>query len=94
VPHTKVNNYQFFVIASDGGGWEHISVHVSERGKQAKRCPTWAEMCYIKDLFFAKDCTVLQYHPAEEDYVNMHPFCLHLWRPVGVEFPKPLKILV
>lgn len=30
------------IIASWGGGWEHVSVSL------ARRCPTWEEMCIIK----------------------------------------------
>jgi hypothetical protein len=33
------------VIASDGEGWEHVSVSL------ANRCPTWDEMCFIKGVF-------------------------------------------
>lgn len=75
----------FFCIASCGGGWEHVSVSP----KNQKRCPTWEEMCAIKDLFFDPEETVVQYHPAHSRYVNNHPYCLHLWRPVGAELPEP-----
>jgi hypothetical protein len=64
-----------FVIASDGGGWDHVSVHVENR------CPTWLEMCHVKDLFFKDDEVVMQLHPAKKDYVNCHQHTLHLWRP-------------
>ena len=40
--------YQSFtlsVIASDGQGWERVSV------SQPNCCPNWREMCFIKDLF-------------------------------------------
>ena len=23
----------------------------------------------------------MQLHPAEQEYINQHPYCLHLWRP-------------
>ncbi len=84
----KANKQTVFVIASDGAGWEHVSV------SRQDRCPTWAEMCEVKDLFFGPDEWVLQFHPAASDYVNNHPFCLHLWRPIGVDFPKPEAWLV
>jgi len=63
------------VIASDGGGWEHVSVLRNDR------TPTWDEMCQIKLMFWGMHETVIQYHPAEHDYINCHEFCLHLWRP-------------
>lgn len=65
----------FFVIASHGGGWDHISVSLDNR------TPSWKEMCYLKNLFFGKDSLVVQYHPPEANYKNYHPYCLHLWRP-------------
>lgn len=79
-----------FVIASDGGGWEHVSV--SPVGK--KRCPTWEEMCYVKSLFWSPDEVVIQYHPAESNYVNQYPYCLHLWRPMHAEIPMPPLVMV
>jgi hypothetical protein len=36
----------------------------------------------------------VQYHPAEKDYVSNHPYCLHIWKPVGVELPVPLPEMV
>jgi hypothetical protein len=76
------------VIASDGAGWEHVSVSVQNR------CPTWEEMCRIKNLFWdAEDC-VVQYHPPQSAYINHHRFCLHLWRPIEKELPIPDPMLV
>lgn len=75
------------VIVSDGAltEWEHVSICIPDR----KRCPTWEEMCYIKDLFWDAHETVLQFHPKETDYINQHPFVLHLWRKVGEDFELP-----
>ena len=84
----KFKNSRFAVIASDGEGWEHVSVSLHNR------CPTWDEMCFIKNLFWdAEDC-VIQFHPPETDYVNNHPYCLHLWRKIGEEFEIPKSYLV
>lgn len=77
----------FRVIASDGGGWEHISV--SPCNKKRQTCPSWEEMCEIKDMFFGPEERVVQFHPPASEYVNNHPYCLHLWKPVGVEMPHP-----
>ena len=78
----------FTVIASDGAGWEHVSVSLPDR------CPTWPEMCAIKALFWDADDTVVQYHPPEREYVNNHPHCLHLWRSTRHEIPLPDALLV
>lgn len=63
------------VIASDGGGWDHVSVST------ANRCPTWEELELVKRLFFREDETVMQLHVPPAEHVNDHPHCLHLWRP-------------
>jgi hypothetical protein len=76
------------VVFSDGLGWEHVSVSTPGRP------PNWEEMCFVKDLFWAPDDVVMQLHPARSEYVNTHPHCLHLWRPVGEAIPHPPSILV
>lgn len=76
------------VVASDGMGWEHVSVSLHNR------CPSWEDMCFIKRLFWDPEDVVIQYHPAESDYVNCHPFTLHLWRPAGQTIPVPDPILI
>ena len=81
----------FFVIASNGGGWEHVSVSRSS-GKAS--CPTWNEMCAIKDMFFDPEEAVVQYHPKKSEYVNNHNYCLHLWRPIFQELPTPPNYMV
>lgn len=87
-------NYGLFLIEgllvmSSGtmGEWEHVSV------SRQSRCPTWPEMCKIKDLFWGEEETVIQYHPPKSEYVNIHPYCLHLWKPPFV-VARPPSILV
>jgi len=76
------------IQASDGRGWEHVSVST------ATRCPTWEEMCFVKALFWDEEDCVMQLHPPRSTYVNNHPYCLHLWRPIGQAIPTPLPIQV
>jgi hypothetical protein len=73
-----------WVIASDGGGWDHVSVSVADM----KRLPTWGEMAYIKRLFFHDDEAVMQVHPPTSQYVN-NAEVLHLWRPQHDAIPLP-----
>ena len=87
-----VNGRSFKVIASNGGGWEHVSV--SPWSDKRKSCPTWDEMCAIKDMFFEPEERVVQYHPPKSEYVNMHPYRLHLWRPTTGKMPFPPSIFV
>ncbi len=76
------------VIASDGMGWEHVSV------SRKDRCPTWDEMCQVKALFWEPQDCVIQFHPPASEYVNLHPFCLHLWREIDREVATPPMLLV
>lgn len=87
-----VGGKSFFVIASNIGGWEHVSVSPVNRNR--KSCPTWDEMCTIKDMFFEEEETVVQFHPQKREYVNVHPYCLHLWRPKEDRIPRPPKLFV
>lgn len=94
IPHQKIVDYFYLVMVSGGMGWEHISVSLQNKKKHVERCPTWGEMCYIKEMFFTDDTPVVQYHPKKEDYVSMHEFCLHLWHPTDQVLPIPYPIMV
>jgi hypothetical protein len=71
------------VVASSGDGWDHVSV------SRSHRCPNWPEMEYVKRLFFKDDETAMQLHVRVTDHINMHPHCLHMWRPQDSEIPRP-----
>lgn len=77
------------IIASDEMGWEHVSIT-----KKESSCPTWDEMNLVKNLFWKEDETVIQFHPKKSEYVNCHPYCLHLWKKIGSEFELPPKELI
>lgn len=74
-------------VVPPGPAWEHVSV--SLQPPMMTRCPTWEEMCYVKDLFWDREDAVFQIHPPASEYVNDARFCLHLWRPIGIELPRP-----
>lgn len=93
-PHFRINNYEIRCQVSDGEGWEHVSVTIGPGRKQSTRCPTWEEMCWVKNEFWNDDEVVVQFHPRKEDYVSMHHFCLHLWRPTNQIIPVPDPLMV
>ena len=72
----------------DGPAWEHVSVST------AGRCPTWDEMDIVKRLFWRDDECVIQFHPPRSEHINEHEYCLHLWRPIGVDIPMPPSVCV
>ena len=76
-------NYPALVQGSWGCWWDHVSVSFE------KRMPTWDEMAEIKRMYFRPDEVCYQLHPAEQEYVNLHKYCLHIWRPQREAVPVP-----
>ena len=89
IPHRRYAKERYQIIASDGMGWEHVSVTYYKKNKT----PNWDDMCYIKDLFWGEEETVLQYHTPKSTRAS-NQNALHLWRPTGKEVPMPPTILV
>jgi hypothetical protein len=71
------------VIAATGEGWDHVSVSLPDR------TPTWAEMEFIKRMFFRDTEVAMQLHVTPEKHINIHPYVLHLWRPHYARIPMP-----
>lgn len=76
------------IIATAGEGWDHVSA------SRADRCPTWEEMSWVARRFFHPDATVMQLHVPPSRHVNIHPHCLHLWRPWDAAIPTPPEWMV
>jgi hypothetical protein len=98
---TPIKDVVLFCMASCGDDqvpWEHVSVSLKKitKGKtyDVGRCPTWEEMCKVKDLFWDGTDTVVQFHPPESEYVSQHHHCLHLWRKRNENFETPPSITV
>lgn len=86
---TRTGQSPLKVIASDSGGWDHVSVSLPTA------CPTWEQMCKVKALFWDDEDCVMQLHPPRSQWVNNHSFCLHLWRPQdGQAIPTPPQYMV
>lgn len=84
----KIKGEKYFVIASNGAGWEHVSI------SHEHKIPSWSTMCILKDMFFHDEEAVMQLHPPKREYVNNFPNCLHLWKPIKKEIPLPNSLLV
>ena len=85
-----IGGEMWFVRISDGGGWRHLSISNAKR----KLMPSWEIMCRVKDLFYGDDEVAVQYHPSKENYVDIHPYCLHLWQSLDEPMPTPPLIFV
>lgn len=82
-------SYKLHCIASDGLEWEHVSVSYSK-----DKVPNWGMMCFVKNIFWDLEDCVMQLHPQESKYVNIHNGVLHLWRPVKHKIPTPPLFMV
>lgn len=88
VPWWRDPSITFKIICSCGMGWEHVSISLPHR------CPSWDEMCWLKDLFWEEEEAVMQLHPPKSTWVNNVRTCLHLWRPTDEAIPLPPEHLV
>lgn len=98
---SRVTKTVLVMMASPGSAdvgveWEHVSVRAVKNfnGRPKNYIPTWAEMCFVKSLFWDASDRVIQFHPSESEYVNTHEFVLHLWRPTSTDLPTPPKTAV
>jgi len=76
------------VIASDQGGWEHVSVSRAD-----KKIPGWYDMDAVKKIFWGDDETVVQFHPKKSEHRSIGEV-LHLWKKTGQEYELPPGIMV
>ena len=53
--------------------WRHVSI------RREDRMPSYRELKAMRARFFPADAEVIQVFPPEEEFVNQHPYCLHLW---------------
>ncbi len=72
----------------DEHAWDHVSVSLPAR------TPTWAEMQFIKSVFWNDNETVMQLHVPAAQHIDRHPYCLHLWKPLLIPIPRPPSIAV
>ncbi len=60
-----------------GQRWMHVSF------SHESKMPTYEETCMIKKDIIGAHKKAIQVHPPESEHVNIHPYCLHLWSPIG-----------
>lgn len=53
--------------------WLHVSL------AHPRRLPTWEEVKMVKSIWIGDDKDAFQVLPRQSKYVNIHPFCLHLY---------------
>lgn len=53
--------------------WVHVSL------SKPNKLPTWAEVREVKNIFIGRKEKAIMILPCDDEYVNIHPYCLHLW---------------
>lgn len=77
---------------SDGELWVHVSA-CGRTGASKFYLPDWQDMKRVKRDFIGEDAWAYQVFPAAKDYINQHPYVLHLFarldgRPALPDFTK------
>lgn len=57
----------------DGKWWDHVSISA------ANRMPTFEELKDIKNILIGRDKKAIQIFPNEKEYINLHPYFLHIF---------------
>ena len=69
--------------------WEHISIVVHDNPVlPANRLPTYEEMVTFKNVIWDNYEVCIQVHPKKSQYVNINPFCLHIWKKAGESYKE------
>lgn len=58
---------------NDGQRWAHISC------SYADRLPSWGDLVNVKEIFLGRDALALQVLPPRDEWINQHPYTLHLF---------------
>lgn len=61
------------IISQEGSGW-HLSI------SHPSRYPTWDEIKDARYKLLPNDLTMAMLLPSQEQYVNLHPNCFHLYQ--------------
>jgi hypothetical protein len=60
-------------IEGDGHPWLHVSV------SRKMQLPDYQDLCQVKKAFVGKRAKALMVFAPEDEHINDHPYCLHLF---------------
>ena len=69
-------------IMDDGKEWLHVSF------SRNRKLPSYADLQLVKREFIGNDKKAVMVFPEQENYVNIHPNCLHLWYTADNPLPE------
>lgn len=92
--HIHERGIIYEVLVSQVFGWEHFSAVAIAKDKFGLylRIPNPDEMDMLREKFFNEDEMTIEVHPKKDDYVNINPYALHLWRRYDTELPTPPQV--
>ena len=61
------------IVSIDAGTW-HLSISTPDSS------PSYKELKQARYKYLPSDITVAQLFPPVEEFVNLHPYCHHLWQ--------------
>jgi hypothetical protein len=72
-----------FATELDKKKWMHVSC------SHPDRLPSWETLKEVKTLFVGRERQAVQVLPSEKKYINLHPYCLHLFCCLDEPDPVP-----
>jgi hypothetical protein len=69
------------LVSQDNGLW-HLSISTPSAS------PSYEEIKAARYKYIPNDVTMAQIFPPKEEFVNIHPFCHHLWEIKPDEIKK------
>jgi len=80
--------FVLFSVASERDSRRWIHVSASHRD----RLPSWDELRDVKRVFIGDSCKAIQVLPPEDEYINLHPYVLHLWSCVDADVVPDFRV--
>lgn len=66
--------------------WLHVST------AWPNRLPTWNELREVRELFLDDGLVAVQIFPPKAEYINVHPYCLHLYARADARTVPDMRI--
>lgn len=80
-PNWRLDGMIILTTVQESGGaeWYHVSY------SRPDRVPSHEDTCAVRAAMFRPDALVIAVYPPVDEYINQHPYCLHLWERLGPE---------
>jgi hypothetical protein len=69
----------------NGQKWLHVSV------SRTDQIPSWDILVRVKNIFIGLEEEAIMFFPRQSEYVNLHEYCMHMWRFIGNESKRDMQ---